>query len=110
MTGQTGPFRLSNCQAYAGPVASDIPNAAYVRPGPSWREREYPPKHAPVWVRIDGTWQKGLIIRWVTIDPARMGWECRIETQVSASDRRTARYVYDERSIRPRHGSDPPAE
>jgi len=90
-------------------MASDIPNAAYARPGPSWREREYPPKHAPVWVRIDGTWQKGLIIRWMTIDPARLGWECRIETEVSASDRRTARYVYDERSIRPRHGSDPPA-
>jgi hypothetical protein len=84
-------------------VAGDVPDAAYAGPGPSWRERKYPPRHAPVWVRAGGTWREGLIRQWVTIDPAHMGWECQLEV-----GGRTARYVYDERSIRPRYGPEPP--
>jgi hypothetical protein len=91
-------------------MSSDVPNASYARPGPSWRERRYPPKHAPVWVRIEGAWHEGLILYWVTIDPVHTGWECQIETDVPGTGRRTTRYVYDEQAIRPRYGPDPPAE
>jgi hypothetical protein len=87
----------------------DAPDAVYARPGPSWREREYPPGHAPVWVRAQGTWLMGVILRWVTIDPVRQGWECQIEVEIPGAGRRTARYVYDEQAIRPRYGPAPPS-
>jgi hypothetical protein len=90
-------------------VPSDIPDAVYARPGPSWRERTYPPKHAPVWVRIEGAWHEGAILYWVTIDPAHYGWECQIETDVPGTGRRTARYVYDELTIRQRASPELPS-
>jgi hypothetical protein len=90
-------------------MSGDVPNAVYARPGPSWRERKYPPKHPPVWVRIEGAWREGVILYWVTIDPAGYGWECQIETDVPGTGRRSARYMYDEQTIRPRLSSDPPS-
>jgi hypothetical protein len=89
-------------------VPSDIPNAVYARPGPSWRERRYLPKHPPVWVRVEDGWREGVILYWVTIDPAQYGWECQVETDVPGTGRRTARYMYDEQAIRPRLSPDPP--
>lgn len=80
-----------------------MPDAVYARPGPTWRERNYQPRHAPVWIRRAGAWREGLIRRWV-LDPAQPGWwECVIEV-----DGRTARYEYHEQAIRPRHGDEPP--
>jgi hypothetical protein len=90
-------------------MPGDVPNAVYARPGPSWRERRYPPKHPPVWVRVEGAWHEGIILYWVTIDPAGYGWECQIETDIPGTGRRTARYTYDEQTIRPRLSPDPPS-
>jgi hypothetical protein len=91
-------------------MSSDTPNAVYARPGPSWRERRYPPRHAPVWVRLEGAWREGIIQYWVTIDPVEYGWECQVEVEARRSGGRSARYVFDEQAIRPRYGPDPPAE
>jgi hypothetical protein len=62
-------------------MSSDIPNAVYARPGPSWRERRYSPRHPPVWVRLDDAWREGIIQYWVTIGPVQYGWECQIEVE-----------------------------
>jgi hypothetical protein len=88
-------------------MPGDIPNAVYARPGPSWREPRYPPKHPPVWVHIEGTWREGLIQYWVTIRPVHTGWECQIDIEARGSGGRSARYMYDEQAIRPRYGPDP---
>jgi hypothetical protein len=78
-------------------------------PVPAGENGKYPPKHPPVWVRIEGAWREGVILYWVTTDPAGYGWECQIETDVPGTGRRTARYMYDEQTIRPRLSSDPPS-
>jgi hypothetical protein len=50
-------------------MSGDTGDAVYARPGPSWRERTYLPRHPDVWVRVRGAWVAGVILRWVTIDP-----------------------------------------
>ena len=65
------------------------------------------PRHRPVWVRVRGTWRRGLVVSWV-ITPSGT-WEC-----VIADDERPGgppwqgRYVYDPAAIVPRYGDDPP--
>jgi len=99
----------SNSGAYHSVMSSDVPNAVYARPGPRWRERRYPPKHPPVWIRVEGAWHEAVILYWVTIDPVHTGWECQIETDIPGTGRRTTRYIYDEQTIRPRLSPDPPS-
>jgi hypothetical protein len=87
-----------------------MPDAQPAGPGVSWRERQVPPRHAAVWVRIAGTWRRGLITAWVT-DPGKPGWECAISAdEPSCGPPWQGRYVYDPAAIRPRHGDDPPGE
>jgi len=90
-------------------VPDDIPNARYAGPGADWRKREYPPKHAAVWIRMGGAWLEGLILRWKFDPGMRDRWECVIEAEVPGIPGRIASYVFDERSIRPRYGPHPPA-
>jgi hypothetical protein len=85
-----------------------IPDARRSGSTTSWKERRYAPKHAAVWVRVQGNWRRGRIIEWVReIDKA--GWDCVIV----AEDRQEptlwqGRFRYDARAIRPRHGERAP--
>jgi hypothetical protein len=79
-------------------------------PGPGWRERRVPPRHAPVWVRLGGTWRRGRVTAWIRSGD-RPGWECRIEADEPGPGEGLpwgGRYVYDPAAIRPRYGSAPP--
>jgi len=42
-------------------------------------------------------------------DGARGSWECVMEAEVPGIPGRTASYIFDEQSIRPRYGPDPPS-
>jgi len=81
-----------------------IPDARRVTHGVSWKERRHGPKHAAVWVRVDGQWRRGRIE-----ELGRDGWELVI----MAEDRQDGppwqgRYEYDRASIRPRYNDRPP--
>jgi hypothetical protein len=65
----------------------DEGNARPAQPGPSWRERRAPPRHAPVWVRIDGTWCRGRVTAWVSFPGSRIGWQCQIEAEPDGTGR-----------------------
>jgi hypothetical protein len=85
-----------------------MPDAQPAGPGVSWQEQHVPPRHAAVWVRIGGTWRRGLVTAWVT-DPGKAGWECAITADEPAGGPPwQGRYVYDPATIRPRHGDVPP--
>ena len=74
------------------------------RPPVRWREQRIPPRHAPVWVRIAGTWRKGRIAAWVTT-PGCRAWDCVITADEPPGGLPwQGRYVYDPLTIRPRHG------
>jgi hypothetical protein len=86
----------------------NLPDARHSTPGNSWKERRHAPRHADVWVRAHGTWQRGRIIEWVQHlgEPA---WE----VVVVAEDKQAAppwqgRFVFDPKSIRPRWNDTPP--
>jgi hypothetical protein len=86
-------------------VNDDGPNATPARPGPNWLQRSVPPRHEKVWVRIRGTWRKGLVRCWVREDH---GWECLIEDEAFDGSPWQGRYVYDSRTILPAYGDEPP--
>lgn len=79
-------------------------------PGPGWRDRRVPPRHAPVWVRLGGTWRRGRVTAWIR-PGARPGWECLIEAEDEPGEGLpwSGRYVFDPAAVRPRYASTPPA-
>ena len=88
--------------------ACRMPDAQPAQPPVSWREQRIPPRHAPVWVRIAGTWRRGLIAAWVTT-PGSGTWDCILTADEPPGGLPwQGRYVYDPLTIRPRHGEVPP--
>jgi hypothetical protein len=86
-----------------------MPDAQPAPPPVSWREQRIPPRHAPVWVRIAGTWRRGLIAAWVTT-PGSGTWDCIVTAdEPPGSPPWAGRYAYDPLTIRPRRGDVPPA-
>ena len=82
-------------------------DAQPARPPVSWKEQRVPPRHAGCWVRIGGTWRRGLIAEWIRTEAGT--WECLITAdEPVGSPPWQGRYVYDPRAIVPRHGDDPP--
>jgi hypothetical protein len=86
-----------------------IPDARRVTHGVSWKERRHGPRHAAVWVHVDGAWRRGRVVEWIR-ELGRDGWELVI----MAEDRHNGpswqgRYAYDRASIRPRYNDRPPA-
>lgn len=119
MSRGTIPSRLGSPRGNRGisPVARDFSNAvSYTSSMPdaqpagapvSWRELHVPPRHGEVWVRIGGTWRKGLIAEWITTGAGT--WECLITADEPAGSRPwQGRYVYSAETIRPRRGDAPP--
>ncbi len=85
-----------------------MPDAQLAGPPVSWRERRLPPRHAPVWVRIAGSWHRGLIQYWIM--PAGGSWEVVITAdEPPGSPPWQGRYIFDAAAIRPGHGDDRPA-
>lgn len=71
-------------------------------PGQDWGDRQVPPRHAAVWVRVAGTWCRGEITDWIR-PGTRPGWDCQIVPDADSSLGsllRGGRYV----SIRPASG------
>src|SRR5215471_4771399 len=67
-----------------GLVSNPVPDARRAGPGIAWKERRSAPRHAAVWVRVDGQWRRGRIIEWVRqID--RDGWDCVIMAEEPVS-------------------------
>lgn len=90
---------------------NDTPNASFGGPGPTWRERRFPPRHAPVWVRIEDTWRVGLLREWITADdPPAKHWDCMLQVDLPGGKPPTWRYAYDPRTIRPRYGDEAPGD
>ena len=48
-----------------GMVSDPVPDARRASPGIAWKERRTAPRHAAVWVRVGGSWQRGRILEWV---------------------------------------------
>ena len=89
-------------------MLASCPTRSQAGPGGSWQERRIPPRHAPVWVRIGGSWRKGTVAAWVR-SPGSGTWECVITAdEPPGSPPWAGRYVYDPAAIRPRHGEVPP--
>ena len=66
-----------------------------------------PPRHAEVWVRIAGTWRRGLILTWIETEAG--AWEVVIAAdEPGGQPPWQGRYIYDPAAIRPRHGDGPP--
>jgi hypothetical protein len=92
---------------HTGKVAT--PDAQRSGPGIGWRERRAGPRHAAVWVRVDGLWRKGRIIEWVTELGGSGGWDLVIkEDELGDGTPWQGRYHYDPQAIRQRHGDIPP--
>ncbi len=80
-----------------------MPDAQPAGPPVSSQERRVPPRHAPVWVRIAGTWHRGLIQYWIM--PASGSWEVMITADEPPGGLPwQGRYIYDPATIRPRDG------
>ena len=89
-------------------LASGPVNAEPAPSSSMWGYRARRPEHAAVWIRIDGTWRKGRITAWFTAN-GTAGKLCQIQAERSAERPRwSGRYVYDPRTIQPRHGDRPP--
>jgi hypothetical protein len=85
-----------------------IPDARRTSHGISWKEKRTGPRHAAVWVRVDGAWHRGRVIEWIC-ELGRDGWECVIMADEPAdAPPWQGRYIFDPASIRPRHGDTPP--
>ena len=92
------------------PVLARVPHGTSVTRSlcPTWREQRVPPRHAPVWVRIAGTWRRGLIAEWVTTPGSGTGDYNVMADEPPGSPPWAGRYVYDPAAIRPGHGEVPP--
>jgi hypothetical protein len=85
-----------------------VPDAQQVDPGIDWREHRALPRHAAVWVRHRGRWRGGKITLWAR-EPDSLRWTCVIlADEPPDGSRWLGRFLYDPRSIRPRHGDEPP--
>jgi hypothetical protein len=86
-----------------------MPDAQPAQPPVSWQERRLPPRYAPVWARIAGTWRRGLIAVWVTT-PGSGTWDCILMAdEPPGSQPWQGRYACDPATIQARHGEVPPA-
>jgi hypothetical protein len=86
----------------------DGPDAVRVQPDPGWREVTISPGHAAVWVRVRGTWRKGHITAWLKVLSVPAAWDCEIQEDAPTGISWGGRYMYDPRSIRPRHDDSAP--
>ena len=87
-----------------------IPDARRAGPGIGWREKRAGPKHAAVWVRVDGRWRKGRIIEWIR-DLDRPSWDVvLVPDEPRRNEPLAGRYAYDRQTIRPRYNDSPPGE
>jgi len=63
-----------------------------------------------VWVRVAGEWRKGRLVEWVTYIGSEREWEAVISAENPQDPPWSGRYVYDGKSIRPRHDDVEPGE
>ena len=80
-----------------------MPDAQPARPPVNSEEPQTPPPHAQCWVRIAGTWHRGLIQYWIKL--ASGSWEVMITAdELPVGPPWQGRYVYDPATIRVRDG------
>jgi hypothetical protein len=80
-----------------------VPDAQRSGSTTSWKEKRTAPRHAAVWVRVQGTWRKGRVIEWVHELDDSSWWDCVIVADEPSPTPWQGRFRFDPRSIRPRY-------